>query len=68
MWMKRALTLLCTANMPTPSEAMKFLDLFHKRVGIVAALMNKKTMSLLQYDRAMDSTLFELWFEQCLFP
>ena len=40
----------------------------YKRVGIVAALMNKKIVSPLQYDGAMDSTLFELWFEQCLIP
>ena len=40
----------------------------YKRVGIVAALMNKKIISPLQYDGAMDSTLFELWFEQCLIP
>jgi len=40
----------------------------YKRVGIVAALMNKKIVSPLQYDGAMDSVLFELWFEKCLLP
>jgi len=40
----------------------------YKHVSIVAALMNKKIVSPLQYDGAMDSTLFELWFEQCLIP
>jgi len=40
----------------------------YKRVGIVAALMNKKIVSPLQYDGTMDSVLFELWFEKCLLP
>jgi len=40
----------------------------YKRVGIVVALMNKKVISPLQYDGAMDSALFELWFENCLIP
>jgi len=30
--------------------------------------MNKRVVSPLQYDGAMDSILFELWFENCLIP
>ena len=40
----------------------------YKRTGIVAAQMGKKILSPLQYDGTMDSTLFEMWFEQLLLP
>ncbi len=39
-----------------------------KRVGIVAAQMDGKIISPLQYEGTMDSSLFEQWFEQCLLP
>lgn len=40
----------------------------YKRIGIVAAQMGKKIIAPLQYVGTMDSTLFELWFENCLLP
>jgi transposase len=40
----------------------------YKRVGIVAAQIGKKIVAPLQYDGAMDSILFETWFEQRLLP
>jgi len=39
-----------------------------KRVGIVAAQMDGKIISPLQYEGTMDSSLFEQWFEHCLLP
>ena len=39
-----------------------------KRVGIVAAQMGKEILAPLSYDGAMDSKLFETWFEKCLLP
>ena len=39
-----------------------------KRVGIVAAQMDGKIISPLQYEGTMNSSLFEQWFEQCLLP
>ena len=39
-----------------------------KRVGIVAAQIAKDIVAPLQYDGAMDSVLFETWFEQRLLP
>ena len=38
----------------------------YKRVGIVAAQLGKEIVAPLQYDGAMDSILFETWFEQRL--
>ena len=40
----------------------------YKRVGIVAAQIEKEIIAPLQYDGAMDSVLFEAWFEQRLLP
>jgi len=40
----------------------------YKRVGIVAAQIAKEIVAPLQYDGAMDSILFEAWFEQRLLP
>ena len=40
----------------------------YKRVGIVAAQMNKKINAPLQYDGTMDSVLFEQWIYECLMP
>ena len=40
----------------------------YKRVGIVAAQIGKEIVAPLQYDGAMDSVLFETWFEQWLLP
>ena len=40
----------------------------YKRAGIVAARMGNRIIAPLQYDGTMDSTLFELWFRQCLLP
>jgi transposase len=40
----------------------------YKRVGIVAAQLEKEIIAPLQYDGAMDSILFEAWFEQRLLP
>jgi len=40
----------------------------YKRVGIVAAQIGKEIVAPLQYDGAMDSILFETWFEQRLLP
>ncbi len=39
-----------------------------KRTGIVAAKMGKSIIAPMQYDGAMDSVLFEFWFEKCLLP
>jgi len=39
-----------------------------KRVGIVAAKMGKSILAPLQYDGAMNSALFETWFEHNLLP
>jgi len=39
----------------------------YKRTGIVSALNGKNILSPLMYDGVMDSTLFEQWFEYCLF-
>ena len=40
----------------------------YKRTGIVAAQMGKDIIAPLQYDGTMDSTLFEMWFEELLLP
>ena len=40
----------------------------YKRVGVVAAQIGKEIVAPLQYDGAMDSILFETWFEQRLLP
>jgi len=40
----------------------------YKRIGIVAAQMDKQIVSPLQYEGTMDSALFELWFGECLLP
>jgi len=40
----------------------------YKRIGIVAAQINKKIVSPLHYEGTMDSSLFELWFQKCLLP
>ena len=40
----------------------------YKRTGIVAAQIDKKIISPLQYEGTMDSALFELWFEKRLLP
>ena len=40
----------------------------YKRVGIVAAQMDKKIIAPLQYDGTMDSVLFERWIDECLIP
>jgi transposase len=40
----------------------------YKRIGIVAAQVDKKIVSPLQYEGTMDSTLFELWFQERLLP
>ena len=40
----------------------------YKRIGIVAAQMDKKIVSPLQYEGTMDSALFEMWFGECLLP
>ena len=39
-----------------------------QRTGIVAAQMNKSIIAPLQYKGAMDSALFETWFEMRLLP
>jgi transposase len=39
-----------------------------QRTGIVAAQMGKSILAPLVYDGAMDSRLFETWFENCLLP
>ena len=39
----------------------------YKRVGIVAAQMDKKIIAPLQYDGTMDSILSEQWIEECLY-
>jgi transposase len=40
----------------------------YKRIGIVAAQVDKKIVSPLQYEGTMDSVLFEMWFGECLLP
>lgn len=40
----------------------------YKRVGIVAAKLNKKIVAPLEYSGTMNSKLFEQWFEQQLLP
>ncbi len=40
----------------------------YKRIGIVAAKLNKKIVAPLVYSGTMDSTLFEKWFQQQLLP
>ena len=40
----------------------------YKRTGIVAAQIEKTILSPLQYEGAMESVLFEAWFESCLLP
>ena len=40
----------------------------HRRIGLVAAKLNKKIISPLQYEGSMDSALFEHWFEFRLIP
>jgi len=40
----------------------------YRRVGIVAAQIGKEIIEPLQYDGAMDSRLFETWFELRLLP
>ena len=40
----------------------------YKRVGIVAAQLNGKIISPLEYSGTMDSSLFEFWFEKQLLP
>ncbi len=40
----------------------------YKRVGIVAAKLNKKVVAPLVYNGTMNSILFEQWFEQQLLP
>ena len=39
-----------------------------KRIGIVAAQMNKRIIAPMHYDGTMDSHLFELWFVNKLLP
>jgi len=39
-----------------------------ERTGIVAAQMGKSILAPLAYGGAMDSLLFETWFERCLLP
>jgi len=39
-----------------------------ERTGIVAAQMGKSILAPLTYGGAMDSLLFETWFESCLLP
>ena len=38
----------------------------YRRVGLVAAQLDKQIVSPLQFDGTMDSRLFEHWFENCL--
>ena len=38
----------------------------YRRVGLVAAQIDKKIVSPLQFDGTMGSRLFEFWFENCL--
>lgn len=40
----------------------------YKRVGIVAAQLDGKIISPLEYSGTMDSSLFEAWFEEHLIP
>lgn len=40
----------------------------YRRTGIVAAQIENKIISPLQYDGTMDSNLFELWFTNYLLP
>ena len=40
----------------------------YERTGIVAAQIGKALLAPLTYDGAMDSLLFEMWFENCLLP
>ena len=39
-----------------------------ERTGIVAAQIGKSLLAPLTYNGAMDSLLFEMWFENCLLP
>jgi transposase len=40
----------------------------YRRIGLVAAQMNRQLIAPLQYDETMDSMFFEAWFEQHLLP
>lgn len=40
----------------------------YKRIGIVAAKLNKKIIAPLEYSGTMDSKLFEQWFKEQLLP
>jgi transposase len=40
----------------------------YRRVGVVAAQIGKEIVSPLQYDGTMNSSLFEMWFEEMLLP
>lgn len=39
-----------------------------KRVGIVAAKIREKLVAPMEYDMAMDSLLFETWFDHNFLP